>query len=231
MPTKKSSEKSTKVVKSKSRRREYHIHGSISKGDIGISASKIVALIGTLIVVKESIALFNQPKALHIFGGIIGLLIAVVLFLSFGIIEIDRLDIPYEWRSLLIIGLILLVFSIALEGSYIGSVMILLACCIEGIIPGKSMTASELVVLVGAAWAILKSISLLLGGDMGILYGIIGIIVSSLLILSLNIFNINFYVPFEWWVVLIFGFIIYTWIDSMGGTIILTGFILVLMAY
>ena len=36
---------------------------------------------------------------------------------------------------------------------------------------------------------------------------------------------------YTWWVVLIIGFVIFTWVSTVSGTIIMVGFILILMAF
>ncbi|MFX1448245.1 MAG: hypothetical protein ACFFCG_08915, partial [Promethearchaeota archaeon] len=59
---------------------------------------------------------------------------------------------------------------------------------------------------------------------------IIGIIFAIFLILTLYE-KIDIKIPYSWWVVLIIGFVVVTWVSGVSGTIIMVAFILLLMAY
>jgi hypothetical protein len=59
---------------------------------------------------------------------------------------------------------------------------------------------------------------------------IFAIIFALILILSLWD-KVDIKIPFAWWVVLIAGFVIFTWLSIFSGTIIMVGFLLMLMAY
>jgi hypothetical protein len=51
-------------------------------------------------------------------------------------------------------------------------------------------------------------------------------------ILLLTLFDkIDIKIPYSWWVVLIIGFVIFTWVSGVSGTIIMVAFILLLMAF
>ena len=60
--------------------------------------------------------------------------------------------------------------------------------------------------------------------------GIVGIIFAIILLLTLYD-KIDIKIPYAWWVVLIIGFVIFTWISGVSGTIIMVAFILILMAF
>ncbi|MFX1448820.1 MAG: hypothetical protein ACFFCG_11910, partial [Promethearchaeota archaeon] len=75
---------------------------------VRISASKVVALIGTLILIRDSINHFYSVVWLPILLGILGLIIAFLVFDSLEIIDFKKLKIPYIWWVLLIIGVVLI---------------------------------------------------------------------------------------------------------------------------
>ena len=59
---------------------------------------------------------------------------------------------------------------------------------------------------------------------------VLGIIFAIVLLLTL-FDKIDIKIPYSWWVVLIIGFVIFTWVSGVSGTIIMVAFILLLMAY
>ena len=108
---------------------------------------------------------------------------------------------------------------------------IILAAIIEILSQKKSYTASKIVALVGAGWLIYESIMFIIGGNITqIALAIVGIIFAIILLLTLYD-KIDIKIPYSWWVVLIIGFIIFTWVTLVSGTIIMVAFILILMAY
>jgi hypothetical protein len=218
---------------------------------VGISPSKVVALIGTLVIIRESIGYFitaghtGDTGALFILFGILGLIFAFFLFLSLKIIEIKKLPIPYFWWILLIIGVLLVLFAFAtgspfLSSSfifggansfYLGGILVLIAAFLEFLLNKKSYSASKIVALIGAIYAIVEAVfGIIFSNPTFIVLNIIGIIFAIILLLSIQS-KLNTKIPFAWWVVLIVGFVIFTWISSNSGTVIMVAFILILMAY
>ena len=66
--------------------------GETSK--VGISASKVVALIGALVVIQASIGYLATADVLNILYGIIGLIFAAVIFISLDIVDFKKVKIP-----------------------------------------------------------------------------------------------------------------------------------------
>jgi general stress protein CsbA len=195
---------------------------------VGITASRVVALIGTLVLIKDSINYFYTTYWLAILLGVIGLIIAFVIFDSLEIIDFKKLKIPYIWWVLLIIGCLLILFEYLVGPSYLAGILIITAAIIEILSQNKTYVASKIVTLIGACWAIYESIMFIMGGYIAI--AIVGIIFAIILLLTL-FDKIDIKVPYTWWVVLIIGFVIFTWVSTVSGTIIMVGFLLILMAF
>ena len=195
---------------------------------VGISASKVVALIGTLVLIRDSIFYFYTGDIIPILLGVLGLIIAFVIFDSLEIIDLKKLKIPYIWWVLLIIGCLLILFELIVGQSYLAGILVIIAAVIEIISQKKEYAASKIVTLIGACWVIYESIMGILGGSIAL--AIVGIIFGIILLLTL-FDKVDIKVPYTWWVVLIIGFVIFTWVSSVSGTIIMVGFILILMAF
>jgi len=195
---------------------------------VGISASKVVALIGILILIRDSINYFYTTDWIAILFGIFGLIIALVVFDSLEIIDFKKLKIPYIWWVLLIIGIVLILFEYLVGPSYLAGILIITAAIIEILSQKKSYTPSKIVSLIGAGWLIYESVMFILGGD--IARAVVGIIFAIVLLLTL-FDKIDIKIPYSWWVVLIIGFVIFTWVTPVSGTIIMVAFILLLLAY
>ncbi len=210
----------------------WEIMGETSK--VGISASKVVALIGTLILIRDSIFYFYTVDLIAILLGILGLIIAFVVFDSLEIIDFKKLKIPYIWWVLLIIGILLLLLEFVVRSAsstFLAGILVITAAILEILSQKKSYTASKIVVLIGAGWLIYESIMGIIGGSItGIAKAIVGIIFAIILLLTLYD-KIDIKIPYSWWVVLIIGFVIFTWVTPVSGTIIMVAFILLLMAY
>jgi len=198
---------------------------------VGISASKVVALIGTLILIRDSISYFYTTDVLAIIFGVVGLIIAFVIFDSLEIIDLKKLKIPYIWWVLLIIGLLLILFEYLMDSSYLAGILVIIAAIIEILSQKKEYAASKIVTLIGACYVIYESIMFILGDSIAsIALAIVGIIFGIILLLTL-FDKVDIKVPYTWWVVLIIGFVIFTWVSQVSGTIIMVGFILILMAF
>ena len=198
---------------------------------VGISASKVVALIGILILIRDSINYFYTTDWIAILFGIFGLIIALVVFDSLEIIDFKKLKIPYIWWVLLIIGIVLILFEYLVGPSYLAGILIITAAIIEILSQKKSYTPSKIVALIGVGYLIYESILFILGGNIvDIAKAIVGIIFGIILLLTL-FDKIDIKIPYSWWVVLIIGFVIFTWVSAVSGTIIMVAFILLLMAF
>jgi len=204
--------------------------GETSK--VGISASKVVALIGALVVIQVCIGYFATVDALKILFGIIGLFFAVVIFISLEIVDLKKLTIPYLWWVLLIIGALLILFEFAVGSSYLGGVLVLIAALLEFLSQKKTYAESKIVALIGACYLIYESVMLFLSFSFtGIALSIVGFVFAIILILTLQD-KIDIKIPYAWWVVLIIGFVVFTWVaPQVSGTIIMVAFILILMAF
>ena len=204
--------------------------GETSK--VGISASKVVALIGALVVIQVSIGYFFTAILLNIMYGIIGLIFAAVIFMSLEIVDLKKVKIPYLWWVLLIIGVLLILFEIAVGSvSYLGGILVLIAALLEFLSQKKTYAESKIVALIGACYLIYESVMLFLSASVpSIALSIVGFVFAIILILTLQD-KIDIRVPYAWWVVLIIGFVIYTWVAPVSGPIILVAFILILMAF
>ena len=107
----------------------------------------------------------------------------------------------------------------------------IIAAVLEILSKKKSYTASKIVAVIGACYLIYESIMYILDGN--VLLGppaIVGIIFAIILLLTL-FDKIDIKIPYAWWVVLIIGFVIFYWVTTISGTIILVAFILLLLAY
>jgi hypothetical protein len=217
-------------------------------------AAKVVALIAALMIIREGIALFwasvGPPLiALNIFYGIMeiilaGILIIVLNIVNFGVKFFQKL---YLWWVILIIGALVIMFEIfasgfsvltaATTGMLLGGVLVIIAAILEFMTGKEKMKASQLVALFGAAYTIFEVVILFLSPTIqNVYHGIIGIIFVALLLISMqNKFDLK--IKYEWWVVLIIGFVLYSWVHTgfaafgVGGTIVLISFILMLLTY
>ncbi len=216
-----------------------------------ISASKVIAFIGMLFTVYYAMVFFYNVSlftGIFVLWGIICLLIAFLIFITLGLISFGPLSkIPYKWWILLIFGAVLVLISFLSRfpflsiSYYLPAILILMAAFIELIMEKKPYKASKMVAIVGAIFAGYECVVLLLSGYtlyiINAVFGLILIVILFLLIFEVVDFKIFNY---SWWVVLLIGFVIYTWISPYafgypvlhyGGTIILIAFILILMAF
>jgi len=200
--------------------------GETSK--VGISASKVVALIGALVVIQVSISYFYTGIVLNILYGVIGLIFAAIIFISLEIVDLKKFKLNYFWWVLAIIGVLLILFGYLAGSSYLAGVLVLIAALLEFLSQKKTYAESKIVALIGALYLIYESVMLFLSASIAL--SIVGFVFALLLILTLQN-NIDIKVPFAWWVVLIIGFVVFTWVTPISGTIIMVAFILILMAF
>ena len=201
---------------------------------VGISASRVVALIGILVLIRESITYFYTGNWVAILLGVIGLIIAFVVFDSLEIIDFKKLKIPYIWWVILIIGILLLLFrylAFPTYTSFLAGILVITAAILELLSQKKSYTTSKIVALIGGCWLIYESIFYIMSGNLSLIgRAVVGIIFAIILLLTLYD-KIDIKIPYAWWVVLLIGFVIFTWVAPISGTIIMVAFILILMAF
>lgn len=199
-----------------------------SASKVGISASKVVALIGALVVIQVSISYFYTSDVLNILYGVIGLIFAAIIFISLEIVDTKKVKIPFLWFALAIIGVLLILFGYLAGSSYLAGILVLIAALLEFLSQKKTYAESKFVALIGACYLIYESVMLFLNASIAL--SIVGFVFALLLILTLQN-NIDIKVPYAWWVVLIIGFVVFTWVTTISGTIIMVAFILILMDY
>jgi hypothetical protein len=197
--------------------------GETSK--VGISASKVVALIGALVVIQVSIAYFYSGNVINILYGVIGLIFVAIIFMSLEIVDLKKANISYYWWILLIIGALLILFGYLVGSGYLAGILVLIAALLELLSQKKTYSASKIVALIGACYAIYESIMLFLSGSIAL--AIVGIVFAIVLILTLPA-KIDIKIPYAWWVVLIIGFVIFTYVANDSGIIIMVAFILII---
>lgn len=212
-------------------------------------ATKVVALMAALVLIREGIWLFWNTADINIFFGIMeiilaGILIIVLNIVDFGVPFFKKL---FLWWIILILGILVLMFEIfasgydilaaASTGFLLGGLLVVIAAILELVASKQKMKASQIVALFGAAYTIFEVILLFLNPSTQTIYhGILGIIFVALLLISMQK-KIDLKIRYEWWVVLIIGFVLYSWVTSIpsvtfgtGGTIVLISFILMLLA-
>jgi len=217
---------------------------------------KIVALMAALSVILQGSNLFwsgvnsivPATMGLNLLCGVFLVILGFVLILTIDILNfgdptLKRIEIFekfYRFEVLLILGVVILLFEM-LSMSFniisvtalivmLGGILVLIAAIMEIVIKKeKTMKPSKLVALVGIIITILEVVFLF--GNLtvnNIWDGVIGIIVIILLLLSM--YDKIKFIPYQWWMVLILGFILYGWVlPGTGGTIILISFILMLL--
>ena len=207
-----------------------------------ITAPTLLAFIGMLSTLALGISYFYNAGTdpLYILWGIICLVIAFLIFVSLELIDFGPVKIPYQWWIILIFGVVLLLFAYFFIGNYLPAILLCMAALIELIMEKKSYEASKMVVLVGIGFSIYECFILFLSGvAIIVVNGVFGLIL--LIILLLIIFDVvDFKVlDYSWWLVLLIGFVIFTWVSPFaagfpvvgyGGTIILIAFLLILLA-
>ncbi len=207
-----------------------------------ITPPKILAFIGMLYTLALGISYFFNAGAdpLFFLWGIICLVIAFLIFVSLELIGFGPVKIPYQWWIILIFGVVLVLFAYFFIGNYFPAIILCMAALIELIMQKKPYNGSKMVALVGIGFSIYECFILFLsGGAINIVNGVFGLIL--LIILLLIIFDVvDFKVlDYSWWLVLLIGFVIFTWVSPFaagfpvvgyGGTIILMAFLLILLA-
>jgi len=204
---------------------------------VGISASKVVALIGTLMLFWESYGTFRTQEVVPILIGVLGIVLGIIVFISLDIFQTTKLNVPYEPVLIFIIGLITAVLFYSFVGTYLGGSLIAIAGIVEGFSENKKYTASKVVGVIGAFWALICDAILhgiLTNNIERIIWGAIGIALAIILLLTMYS-KVNIRLTYSWWIVLIIGFTLTMFVPGLlqgyGGIIILVSFVLMLMAY
>lgn len=226
-------------------------------------ATRIITLIAALIIILQGNNIFwaavSSANALNIFCGVMLWIIGVIIIFMIGIIEIsitylekiEVLEKYYRFEVLLILAALTILFeSLTTLSSWpnisaqvyisvlLGGVLLVIAAILEIIKDKKSIKPSKFTCLVGCGYAILEALVLFLA--MPITFpnywdGVIALIVVVILLLAM--FNKIKVVPYEWWMVLILGFILWGWVNpigsvsggGVGGSLVLISFILMLL--
>ncbi len=226
------------------------------KGPEGIP--KIVALMAALITIWHGTTAFwsgynslvptvtNTLGGLMIFAGIMLFILGIIVIfvidiLNYGDANLKKISIFtkfYRFEVLLILGVIILLFefmgtsfAVGLTGTdsnLLGGILLIIAGIMEAL-KNKNMKASKLMCLIGCAFAVLNIITLFATATVSSIYdGIVGIIVVILLLLSM--FEKIKFIPYEWWMVFILGFILWAYLpNGIAGTLVLISFILMLV--
>ena len=207
-----------------------------------VTAPKLLVFIGMLYTIALGITYFYTVTpftAIYILWGIICLIIAFLIFLTMDLISFGPLKLPYQWWIILIFGIVLVIFGFFFGGGYFPAILLILAALIEIIIEKKPYKAAKIVLLVGIGFSIYECFLLFLSGNaLFIVNGVFGLILLVLLIILLfDLVDLKV-INYSWWVVLLIGFVIFTWVSpnagglvaGNGGTLILIGFLMMLLA-
>jgi hypothetical protein len=214
-------------------------------------APKIVALMAALSTLLQANNLFwagvNGANAIWVVCGvfltILGLLLILTLdILNFGDPTLKKIEIFekfYRFEVLLIFGALILLFE-ALSINFLiinagalavllGGILVITAMILEIMRKqGKDIKPSKVVALVGIILAFVEIIFQFMGLSLASIWdGIVGVIVVILLLLSM--YEKIKFIPYQWWMVLILGYILFGWVGTLGGTLVLISFILMLL--
>jgi len=215
---------------------------------------KIVALMAALSIILQGNNLFwagvnaVPVYALSIVCGVFLFILGILLILTIDILnfgdptlkKIEIFEKFYRFEVLLILGVVVIVFEglsilFALWSSgalavLLGGILVITSGIMEFMVSkGKTMKPSKIVALIGIIITVLEVIFLFSVPVFSSIWdACVGIVVIVLLLLSMYE-KIKFF-PYQWWMVLILGFILFGWVlPGTGGTIILISFILMLL--
>lgn len=212
-----------------------------------ITGPKIVAFIAVLVLCGESISAFfaYTNNIWDIMFGIVSIILAIVIFISLEFIDLSPVKIPFKWWLTLIFGIILVALAFLTSSSfigtwkpYLGGVILITGSLMEILGEKKNIVHSKFVAIVGAGFTIYECINIFIlyafVGVANIINPLVGILVAViLLIIALDLVDIK--IPFNWWVVLTIGFIVFTWVSPLyggiAGTVIMISFILIILGH
>ena len=213
---------------------------------------KIVALMAALSIILQGNNLFwngiNFALPLSLTCGIILFILGIVLILTIDILnfgdptlkKIEIFEKFYRFEVLLILGAVVIVFeglsilfaigSSAALAVLLGGLLVITSGIMEFMVgKGNTIKPSKIVALIGIIITALEVIYLFSNPIFTSIWdACVGIVVIVLLLLSMYE-KIKFF-PYQWWMVLILGFILFGWVSpGTGGTFILISFILMLL--
>jgi len=220
-----------------------------------LTAVKLLAFIGMLFLGADAITYFyaaGTGTELYVLFGIIELVFAIVIFLGLNYWKLIPIKLPFTWWLLLIIGVVTIIFGFfnadypAVTASWWAGTIVTMAALIDLFAEKRGWKASKMMALLGAAFGIYDCIIIFMGmaevtGAGGsvpaivALNGVFGLILAIVLIII--IFDlVDIKIPYEWWVLLIIGFVFFTWVTASaalmaGFYFIITGTSLVVVGW
>ncbi len=213
------------------------------------SAMKILGLIAVLFWFFDAVSyfqayatevmLFTTGDALLILFGILELVFALYVFLALKYWELIPIKLPFFWWILLILGVVSLIFGylggaillhVTFNMQYWAGTVAIMAALGNFFSEKKGWKVSKMWALLGAAIGIYECILLFYGFSMGapadyLVAGIFGLILCILLIIIIFDF-VDIRIPYEWWVLLILGFMFFAWISLYASVFALAGYYL-----
>ncbi|MFX1431753.1 MAG: hypothetical protein ACFFCY_16425 [Promethearchaeota archaeon] len=204
-----------------------------------MTAPKVMYFIGMLFLLFDAVAYFWFADAsffgdsLLILFGVLNLVFIIIMFLSLELVGTGRIKIPYFWWLMLIIGVLLIVFSSLIANfwdyglyfvsfieywnvapiPYFAGSLIILAVLIEKAPKIKDLKSSKVVAIVAILFTIYDCIVMIIWSTETIFFvtAIFGIILAVILLIIVIGF-IDIRIPYTWWIVLTFAFVIYIWV-------------------
>ncbi len=199
-----------------------------------LTAVKLLAFIGMLFLGADAITYFyaaGTGTELYVLFGIIELVFAIVIFLGLNYWKLIPIKLPFTWWLLLIIGIVTILFGFfnadypAVTASWFAGTIVTMAALIDLLGEKKGWKASKMIALLGAAFGIYDCIIIFMGfGDYlpkpvpasFSLNAVFGLILAIVLIIIIFDF-VDIKIPYEWWVLLIIGFVFFTWVAGSAG--------------
>ncbi len=203
----------------------------MSEVEKDLTAVKLLAFIGMLFLGADAITYFyaaGTGTELYVLFGIIELLFAIVIFLGLNYWKLIPIKLPFTWWLLLVIGIVTIIFGFfnadypAVTASWFAGTIVTMAALIDLFGEKKGWKASKIMATLGVAFGIYDCIIIFMGmaaitGAGGtvatniVLDGVFGLIIAIVLIIV--IFDlVDIKIPYEWWVLLIIGFVFFTWV-------------------
>jgi hypothetical protein len=82
---------------------------------VGISASKVIGLIGALFALSSGLSMMFTPDIIYVLCGIVVFVLSIILIIAINVFGLNlRRNIPYQWWLLLLVALGLFLFYIIL---------------------------------------------------------------------------------------------------------------------
>jgi hypothetical protein len=197
------------------------------------SAMVLLAMLAVLFWFFDAVSYFQVytlagPLAdpLWLVFGILELVFALYVFLALALWSLIPLKLPLWWWLLLVLGVITLVFGyLGLSASYWTGMLAIMAALIEFFGGSKGWKANKIMALLGAAIGIYECILLFYALSMAftadlLMAGLFGLILCIILIILIFDF-VDIKIPYEWWVLLIIGFMFFQWISTYAWAVAL----------